>query len=51
MNEGIPWKSIVLIVAIIYFLSPVDVAPGILVDDLVLLGTALVPFLKKTSYN
>lgn len=51
MSEAVPWKSIVLIVAIIYFLSPVDVVPGILADDLVLLGTALVPFLKKKSYD
>ncbi len=46
MVEQISWKSIILIVAIIYFLSPVDIAPGLLVDDLVVLGTALVPFLN-----
>jgi len=47
MNEAISWKGIVLIAAIIYFVSPVDLAPGILVDDLVVLGSALVPFFKK----
>ena len=47
MSETVSWKSIVLIVAIIYFLSPVDIAPGIIVDDLLVLGTALVPFFRK----
>ncbi len=46
MAEQISWKNIILIVAIIYFLSPVDIAPGLLVDDLVVLGTALAPFLN-----
>ncbi len=48
MQESFSWKSIILIAAIIYFVSPVDLAPGILVDDLVVLGTALVPFFKRT---
>ena len=47
MCETVSWKSIVMIVAIIYFLSPVDIAPGIIVNDLLVLGTALVPFLRK----
>ncbi len=47
MAEQISWKNIILIVAIIYFLSPVDIAPGLLVDDLVVLGTALAPFIGK----
>ena len=47
MVKQISWKNIILIVAIIYFLSPVDIAPGLLVDDLVVLGTALAPFIGK----
>lgn len=47
MSETASWKSIVLIVAIIYFFSPIDLASGLLVDDMVVLGTALVPFFKK----
>ena len=40
-------KRIILIIAIIYFLSPVDLMPGILIDDFIALGIALAPFLKK----
>lgn len=47
MNEVLSWKGVVLAVAVIYFVSPVDLAPGLLIDDLVVLGTALVPFFKR----
>lgn len=46
MNKNVPWKDIVLIVAIIYFLSPIDLAPGVLADDLAAMGAALLPYLK-----
>lgn len=49
MTEQVSWKNIVLIVALIYFFSPVDFLPGVMVDDLVVLGTALVPFFKRTA--
>ena len=39
--KNVPWKDIALIAAIIYFLSPLDLAPGILVDDLAALGADL----------
>ena len=47
MNKNVPWKDIVLIVAIIYFLSPIDLAPGVLADDLAAMGAALLPYLKR----
>ena len=50
MNKDVPWKDIVLIIAIIYFLSPIDLAPGVLVDDLAALGAALLPFLKRAMW-
>ena len=50
MVEQKTFKTVLLIVAVIYFLSPVDFMSGIIVDDLVLLGTALVPFFKKPAY-
>ncbi len=49
MSESVSWKSIVLIAAIIYFVAPVDLAPGVLLDDLVVLGTALVPFFTRAA--
>ena len=49
MKESVSWKSIFLIAAIVYLVSPVDLASGIPVDDLVVLGTALVPFFKRTA--
>ncbi len=42
-------KVIVLIIAVIYFVSPIDFAPGILIDDFIALAIALTPFFKKTS--
>ena len=50
MNKDVPWKDIILIVAIIYFLSPIDLVPGVLADDLAALGAALWPFLKKAMW-
>lgn len=47
MNKDAPWKDIVLIVAIINFLSPIDFAPGVLADDLAALSAALLPYLKR----
>ncbi len=47
MHEIASWKKIVLIAAIIYIISPVDLAPGILLDDLVVLCTALVSIVGK----
>ncbi len=51
-------KRIILIIAIIYFVSPIDLMPGILIDDFVALGIALAPFFnnkmltkKKEDYN
>ena len=41
MNRS--WKVIFLVVAIIYFISPVDFVPG-QIDDIIALGMALVPF-------
>ncbi len=42
-------KAILLILAIVYFISPVDLAPGLLIDDYVALAIALAPFFKQTS--
>ncbi len=42
-------KVVALIIAVIYFISPVDLAPGILIDDFIALFIALTPFFKKTS--
>lgn len=47
MNKDVPWKDIVLIAAIIYFISPIDLVPGLLADDLAALGAALWPFIKR----
>ena len=48
--KNVSWKDIVLIVAIIYFLSPIDFAPGVLTDDIAALGAALLPFLKRALW-
>ncbi len=37
-------KTIILIIAMIYVLSPVDLMPGILIDDAIALGIARLPF-------
>ena len=50
MNKDVPWKDIILIVAIIYFLSPIDLMPGVLADDFSVLGVALLPFLKRAMW-
>ena len=50
MNRNVPWKDILLIIAIIYYLSPIDFVPGVLVDDLAALGAALMPFLKRALW-
>jgi uncharacterized membrane protein YkvA (DUF1232 family) len=50
MNQNVPWKDILLIIAIIYFLSPIDFIPGVLMDDLAALGSALLPFLKRAMW-
>ena len=50
MNKNVPWKDIVLIVAIIYFISPVDLVPGVLTDDLAALVAALLPYLKRAMW-
>ena len=50
MNKDVPWKDIILIIAIIYCLSPIDLAPGVLADDAVALGAALLPFLKRALW-
>ena len=47
MNKDMPWKKIFLIIAIVYFVSPIDFIPGVLADDVVALGVALLPFLKR----
>ena len=49
MNETVSWKKVFLAVAIIYFLCPFDLMSGLVVDDLVVLGTALVPFFRRTA--
>ena len=50
MNRNVPWKDILLIIAIIYYLSPIDFVPGVLADDLAALGAALLPFLKRALW-
>ena len=50
MNRNVPWKDILLIIAIIYFLSPIDFVPGVLADDIAALGAALLPFLKRALW-
>ena len=50
MNRNVPWKDIVLIAAIIYFVSPIDFVPGVITDDLAALGAALLPFLKRALW-
>ena len=50
MKKGIPWEDIFLIAAIIYFLSPVDLVPGVIADDLAALGAALLPILKRAMW-
>ena len=50
MNKNVQWKDIVLIVAIIYFVSPIDFVPGVITDDLAALGAALLPFLKRALW-
>ena len=50
MNRNVPWKDILLIVAIIYFLSPIDFVPGVLADDFAALGAALLPVLKRAMW-
>ena len=47
MNNS--WKVILLVIAIIYFVSPVDIAPGLLIDDFIALGMALIPFFKTVE--
>ena len=42
-------KAIVLIIAMIYFISPVDLAPSILIDDFIAMFIALAPFFKTAS--
>ena len=42
-------KVILLVIAIIYFISPVDIAPGLLIDDFIALGMALIPFFKTAE--
>ena len=49
MNEVISWKAIVLIVAIVYLISPVDLIPLNGIDDLIVLGTALAPFFRRAE--
>ena len=48
--KNVSWKDIILIVAIIYFLSPIDFVPGVLTDDVAALGAALLPFLKRALW-
>lgn len=50
MNRDVPWKDIILIVAIIYFISPIDLAPGVIADDVVALGGALWPFIRRALW-
>ena len=47
MNES--WKKILLVLAIVYFVSPVDLAPGLLMDDFIALAVALGPFFAAKS--
>ena len=50
MNKNVPWKDIVLILAIVYIVSPIDLVPGVVADDLAALGAALLPFLKRAMW-
>ena len=50
MNKIVSWKDIVLILAIVYIVSPIDLAPGVVADDLAALGAALLPFLKRAMW-
>ena len=47
MNETKSLKVVLLIVAIIYLISPVDLASGLLIDDFAVLGAALMPFFRR----
>ena len=42
-------KGILLLIAIVYFVSPVDLMPGIPVDDFAALALALTPFFSTNS--
>ncbi len=46
MDDVRALKTVFLVIAIIYFFSPVDLAPGILIDDVAVLGAALMPFFR-----
>lgn len=50
MDRNVPWKDILLIIAIIYFLSPLDFVPGVIADDLAALGAAVFPFLRRSMW-
>ena len=50
MNKNVSWKDIVLILAIVYIVSPIDLVPGVVADDLAVLGAALLPFLKRAMW-
>ena len=50
MNKNISWKDIVLILAIVYIVSPIDLVPGVVADDLAALGAGLLPFLKRAMW-
>ena len=50
MNKKLPWEKIILIAAVIYFLSPIDLVPGVVADDAAALGAALLPFLKRAMW-
>jgi len=47
MNES--GKAILLILAIVYFISPVDLAPGLLIDDFVALAIASARTILQTN--
>ncbi len=47
MNEAINWKTIILILAIIYFISPIDLMPLNGLDDAIVLGAAALPHFGK----
>ncbi len=40
-------KAALLIAAIIYFVWPIDLAPGIVIDDIIALCIGIAPYLKK----
>ena len=50
MNKNVSWKDIVLVLAIVYIVSPIDLVPGVVADDLAALGAALLPFLKRAMW-